>query len=133
MNYYILKSEPSTYSWNDLVKDTETAWTGVRNYQARNNLRAMKKGDICLFYHSGEEKSVVGVAKVSKEAYQDPTTTEPNWVCVDITPIKALEKHVSLATMKKHPTLSKMLLVRHSRLSAIPITADDYHTMISLQ
>lgn len=132
MNYFILKTEPSTYSWQDLLKDQHTAWTGVRNYQARNNLRAMKEGDICCIYHSGDQKSIVGTATVIQSAYQDPTTTEPNWVCVDIKVVETLAKPVSLATMKEHPTLSKMLLVRHSRLSVIPITEDDYQTIIGL-
>ena len=133
MNYFILKTEPSTYSWLDLVKDKTTAWTGVRNYQARNNLRSMKTGDICLMYHSGDEKSVVGIAEVVKTAYQDPTTTEANWVCVDIQAKEELKKPISLSFIKEHPTLSKMLLVRHSRLSVIPIDADDYQTIIALQ
>lgn len=130
MNYFILKTEPSTYSWNDLMKDQHTAWTGVRNYQARNNLRAMREGDICFIYHSGDEKSIIGIAEVIKPAYQDPTTTEPNWVCVDIQAKDKLPSPVSLATLKEHPTLSKMLIVRHSRLSVIPISEDDYKNIL---
>lgn len=132
MNYFILKTEPSTYSWDDLVKDKHTAWTGVRNYQARNNLRAMKEGDICLIYHSGDEKSIVGSAEVIKSAYQDPTTNEPNWVCVDIQAKNPLASPISLVTLKEHPTLSKMLIVRHSRLSVIPITETDYQTILAI-
>ena len=96
MNYYILKTEPSTYSWDDLVKDGQTAWTGVRNYQARNNLRNMQTGDICFIYHSGEEKQIVGIAEVIKSAYQDPTTQEPAWVCVDIKAKKPLTTSINL-------------------------------------
>ncbi len=132
MNYWIIKSEPNTYSMDHLTQDKTTAWTGVRNYQARNNLRQMKVGDICLYYHSGDEKQIVGIAEVIKTAYQDPTTTEPNWVCVDIKAQNKLESPVSLITIKEHPTLSKMLFVRHSRLSVIPISKDDYQTIISI-
>ncbi len=132
MNYFILKTEPSTYSWQDLLKDQHTAWTGIRNYQARNNLRAMKEGDICFIYHSGDEKSIVGIAEVIKPAYQDPTTEESNWVCVDIRAQKQLGTPVSLATLKEHPTLSKMLIVKHSRLSVIPISEADYHAITSM-
>src|SRR6201995_5041752 len=95
-NYWLVKQEPEAYSWDTFVKDGKTAWTGVRNFQARNNLRAMKKGDAVLFYHSVSEKQVVGVAKVAKEAYADPTATEGEWVCVDIAPDKALKKPVTL-------------------------------------
>lgn len=132
MNYYILKSEPSTYSWLDLVRDKHTAWTGVRNYQARNNLRSMKEGDICFFYHSGDEKSIVGIAEVIKPAYQDPTTEDSNWVCVDIQAKRPLDTPVSLTTLKEHPSLSKMLIVRHSRLSVIPISEADYHAITAI-
>lgn len=132
MNYFILKTEPSTYSWADLVRDQHTAWTGVRNYQARNNLRAMQEGDICFIYHSGDEKSIVGIAEVIKPAYQDPTTSEPNWVCVDIKAQKQLDLPVSLTTLKEHPMLNQMLIVRHSRLSVIPITKDDYQNILIL-
>lgn len=132
MNFFILKTEPSTYSWDDLVKDKHTAWTGIRNYQARNNLRTMKEGDICFIYHSGDEKSIVGIAEVIKPAYQDPTTKESNWVCVDIRASKTLKASVRLKTLKEHPMLNKMLIVRHSRLSVIPISENDYKTIIAI-
>ncbi len=132
MNHWIIKSEPHTYSMDHLTQDKTTAWTGVRNYQARNNLRQMKVGDLCLYYHSGDEKQIVGIAEVIKPAYQDPTTPDPNWVCVDIKAHKKLKSPITLATLKAHPTLSKMLLIRHTRLSVIPISPDDYQAIISL-
>src|SRR5437016_2835253 len=100
MNYWLVKQEPEDYSWSDLVKDGRTAWTGVRNFQARNNLRAMKRKDFVLFYHSGSEKQVVGLARVEKEAYPDPTADEGEWSAVDLVPEMALKKPVNLATMK---------------------------------
>src|SRR5215472_17658636 len=100
MQYWLVKQEPEDYSWADLVKDGRTAWTGVRNFQARNNLRAMKKGDRVLFYHSVSEKQVVGIARVEKEAYPDPTASEGDWVCVDLVPVNALRKPVSLDIIK---------------------------------
>src|SRR5688572_31431212 len=101
MNFWLIKSEPSSYSWQQFKKDKKTAWTGVRNYAARNNLQAMKKGDLALYYHSMEDLEIVGIAKVVKEAYQDPTTTEKAWVAVDVAPYKDLKKLVSLEAIKK--------------------------------
>ena len=117
MNYWLVKSEPFKYSWEQFEKDGKTFWNGVRNYTARNNLKAMKKGDRVLFYHSNEGLAIVGIAEVVKEAYQDPTTIDPNWVAVDLKPIKALPKPVTLAQVKAESALKDMDLVRLSRLS----------------
>src|SRR5436305_1207157 len=108
MNYWLVKSEPSTYSFDQLLKDKSTVWDGVRNYAARNNLRAMKKGDLLLFYHSNEGKDIVGIAKVLKESYQDPTTDDTNWLVVEIGPVKKLKKSVTLEQVKKEKKLAKM-------------------------
>ena len=121
MNYWLIKTEPNTYSWDDLVKDKETYWDGVRNYQARNNMKAMEVGDLCLYYHSVNEKSVVGVAKVVKAHYQDPTTDDDRWVAVDVVPETALNTPVTLAMVKNEPDLSEMVLVNNSRLSVQPV------------
>ena len=122
MNYWLAKSEPEAYSWAQLLKDGKTAWTGVRNFQARNNLRAMKKGDVVFFYHSVTDKQVVGVATVVKEAYADATAEEGDWSCVDIVPKKALVKTVSLEEIKADKILGEMPLVKQSRLSVTPLT-----------
>src|ERR1700722_13455960 len=120
MNYWLAKSEPEAYSWLQLVQDGKTAWTGVRNFAARNNLRAMKKGDLVLFYHSGAEKSVVGLARVEKEFYPDPTADEGDWSCVDLVPVKRVKTPVTLAQIKGDKILKEMVLVRQSRLSVSP-------------
>jgi predicted RNA-binding protein with PUA-like domain len=117
MNYWLIKSEPSTYSWETFVKEKKTNWTGVRNYAARNNMKAMKKGDLCFFYHSNEGLEIVGIAKVVKEFYQDPTTEETAWVCVDVAPFKKLKKSVTLVQVKADARLQEMELIRLSRLS----------------
>ncbi|HVT85910.1 MAG TPA: EVE domain-containing protein [Chitinophagaceae bacterium] len=122
MNYWLVKSEPSAYSWDQLVKDKKTTWDGVRNYAARIHLRNMKKGDEVLFYHSNEGTEIVGIAKVEKEAYQDPTTADTNWVAVDIKAFKKLEKPVTLAQIKADKRLKEMALVRIGRLSVQPVT-----------
>src|SRR5215467_13351930 len=122
MQYWLVKQEPEDYSWSDLEKDGRTSWTGVRNFQARNNLRAMKRGDLVLFYHSVTEKQVVGVASVAAEAYPDPTATEGDWSCVDIVPVKALNAAVSLEAIKTDKHLSGVPLVRQGRLSVMPLT-----------
>jgi len=126
MNYWLIKSEPSAYSWQQFKKDKKTAWTGVRNYAARNNLRDMKKGDLAFFYHSNEGIEIVGIAKVVKEAYQDPTTKETAWLAVDVAPFKDFKKPVSLEQIKKEPLLEKMDLVRISRLSVGKVTAAEF-------
>jgi predicted RNA-binding protein with PUA-like domain len=129
---WLVKQEPEAYSWDDLVRDGGTEWTGVRNFQARNNLRQMKAGDSVLFYHSGQQKSVVGIASVAKSAYPDPTAKEPEWVAVDIKAVKPLRKAVSLATIKAQPELSDMLLVRQSRLSVMPVTKEEFDAIVKL-
>ncbi|HZQ47274.1 MAG TPA: EVE domain-containing protein [Verrucomicrobiae bacterium] len=131
-NYWLVKSEPQTYSWTAFVKEGKAAWTGVRNYQARNNLRAMKQGDGVLFYHSGGEKQVVGLARVEKESYPDPTATEGDWSAVDLAPVKALAKPVALATIKSDKVLKEMPLVRNSRLSVTPLTEAQFSRLMAL-
>jgi predicted RNA-binding protein with PUA-like domain len=132
MNYWLIKSEPFKYSWDQFVKDKSTFWDGVRNYQARNNLRNMKVGDLCLYYHSNEGKEVVGIAEVTKESYQDPTTTDSNWVVVDVKPYKKLIQNVTLETMKKETRLSGLGLLRQPRLSVIDITEDQFNIILEL-
>ncbi|MDB6019350.1 MAG: hypothetical protein JWR19_3839 [Pedosphaera sp.] len=131
-NYWLVKSEPEAYSWAGFVKEGRAAWTGVRNYQARNNLRAMKQGDLVLFYHSVSEKQAVGLARVNKEAYADATATEGDWSAVDLIPVKALVRPVALETMKSDKVLKEMLLVRHSRLSVTPLTETQFHRLMTL-
>lgn len=126
MSYWLVKSEPSTYSWDQLEKDGQTIWDGVRNYAARNHLKAMKKGDQVLFYHSNEGLEIVGIAKVSKEAYQDPTTDEEAWVVVELKPYKRLKKPVSLTQIKADKRLAEMALVRLGRLSVQPVTDKEW-------
>ena len=126
MNYWLIKSEPTAYSWGEFKKDKKTAWTGVRNYAARNNLRAMKKGDLCLFYHSNEGLCIVGIAKVIKEAYQDPTTKEEAWVCVDVAPFKTLKTHPTLAQLKADPLLKDMQFVKLGRLSVSVVKKEEF-------
>ena len=132
MAYWLAKSEPSTYNWDQLVKDKQTVWDGVRNYAARINLRAMKKGDEVLFYHSNEGTEVVGIAKVAKEAYQDPTTTDEAWVAVDLKPHKKLKKPVTLAQVKADKRLTNMALVRLGRLSVQPVTDEEWKIIMEL-
>jgi len=132
MNYWLAKSEPEAYSWEQLVKEGRTAWTGVRNFAARNNLRAMKKNNLVFFYHSGEEKSAVGLARVEKEFYADPTAEEGDWSCVDLAPVKGLKKPVTLAQIKGDKILREMVLVRQSRLSVSPLTKEQFERMMEL-
>ena len=132
MNYWLVKSEPFKYSWDQFVKDGKTFWDGVRNYQARNNMRAMKKGDLVLWYHSNEGLAVVGIAKVAKEFYQDPTTPDPNWVVVDLQPLKAFKEPVTLAQMKAEKRLENFQLVRQGRLSVCAVTAEEYETILEM-
>ena len=124
--HWLVKSEPASYSWEMFLKEGRAAWTGVRNFQARNNLRAMRTGDLVLFYHSVTGKEVVGIAKVAKEAYRDPTATEGDWVCVDLVPWKALKRPVTLDEIKASKSLEKIPLIRHSRLSVMPVTAGEF-------
>jgi predicted RNA-binding protein with PUA-like domain len=132
MSYWIVKSEPGAYAWSQLAKDGVTAWTGVRNFAARNHLRSMKSGDGVFFYHSGEEKSVVGLAQVVKEAYPDPTTTEGDWSCVDLAPARALAKPVTLAAIKADKILKEMVLARQSRLSVSPVKETEFKRLLKL-
>jgi predicted RNA-binding protein with PUA-like domain len=132
MNYWLVKSEPYKYSWDQLVKDGKTMWDGVRNYAARNNLRAMKKGDEVLFYHSNEGLAIVGIAQVVKEAYQDPTTDDTNWVVVDLKPLKAIPKPVTLEQLKADPFFADMDLVRLGRLSVGAVKPAEYKKIMKL-
>ena len=131
-NYWLVKQEPAAYSWSDFLKDGRTAWTGVRNFQARIHLRAMRQGDLVAFYHSVTDKQVVGLAKVDKEAYPDPTATEGDWSCVDLVPSKALKTPVSLAALKADPVLKNIPLVRQSRLSVSPLTPEQFDRLLQL-
>lgn len=132
MNYWLMKSEPGAYSWDDLVRDKQTYWDGVRNFQARNNMKQMKKGDLALYYHSVNEKQVVGIAKIIKEYYPDPTTDDDRWVVVDIAPERSLKKPVTLAQIKGEDTLADMVLVRNSRLSVQPVKKEEFDQIISM-
>lgn len=132
MAHWLVKSEPFTYSWDDLVKEKLTAWTGVRNYAARGHLNAMKKGDEVFFYHSNEGTDIVGIAKVVKESYQDPTTDDDRWVAVDLKPVKKLINPVTLETIKKDKRLAGMALVRIGRLSCQPVTDDEWKVVMEL-
>jgi len=131
-NYWLVKSEPFKYSWDQFIQDGQTFWDGVRNYAARNNLKAMKKGDLVLWYHSNEGVEIVGVAKVIKEHYQDPTTDEDAWVVVDLKPVKKLKKTVPLTVVKSDSRLANMALVRLGRLSVQPVTPAEWHIVMEL-
>jgi predicted RNA-binding protein with PUA-like domain len=132
MNHWLIKSEPFKYSWQKMLEDKKTFWDGVRNYQARNNLKEMKKGDLCLFYHSNEGKEVVGIVKVVKEHYQDPTTDDSNWVVVDVAPFKTLKKSVTLETIKNDIRLSNIGLVKQGRLSVMKLEAHEFDVILEL-
>lgn len=130
--YWLVKQEPEDYSWDDFVRDGRTAWTGVRNYAARNNLKAMQPGDAVLFYHSGESKSVVGLAQVAKAAYPDPTAEEEGWVAVELTPVEPLAQPVTLARIKADASLQAIGLVRQSRLSVMPLKPAEFKRLRQL-
>lgn len=132
MNHWLVKSEPHKYSWKKFQEDKRTFWDGVRNYQARNNLREMKKGDLVLFYHSNEGKEVVGIAKVLKEHYQDPTTSDTNWVAVDLEPLQKFAKPVTLAAIKADKRLENIALVKQGRLSVLPLKAEEFDRIIEM-
>ena len=132
MNYWLVESEPFKYSWDQLVKDKKTTWDGVRNYAARINLRAMKKGDEVLFYHSNEGMEIVGIAKVEREAFQDPTTEDERWVAVELKALKKLKNAVSLVEIKNDKRLKDMALVRLGRLSVQPVTEDEWKMIMKL-
>jgi predicted RNA-binding protein with PUA-like domain len=131
-SYWIVKQEPQDYSWADFVLEGGTAWTGVRNFQARNNLRAMRKGDLVLFYHSGTEKQLVGLARIAREAYPDPTASEGDWSCVDLVPIHPLPTPVALTTIKTDKKLGQLALVRQSRLSVLPVKLAMFRRLLQL-
>ena len=124
--FWLVKQEPTAYAWSAFAKDGHAAWTGVRNFQARNNLRAMRKGDRVFYYHSVVGKEVVGIAQVATEAYPDPTAKEGDWSCVDLTPVKPLPRAVTLEEIKANPKLKNMLLVKNSRISVTPVTAEEF-------
>ena len=128
----MVKQEPETYSWDDFVRDGGTDWSGVRNYQARNNLRSMKVGDKVLFYHSGKGKEVVGLAEVTKPAYADPTADDEQWVAVDLKPVKPLATAVQLAAIRYDKRLSQLPLIRQSQLSVMPLTKDEFDVIVSM-
>ena len=130
--YWLVKSEPFKYAWDEFVKDGSTYWDGVRNYTARNNLQAMKENDRVLYYHSNEAKEIVGVAKVIRESYPDPTIDDERWVVVDLAPVKQLKEPVTLATIKADTTLKKMELVRQSRLSVVPVEKTQFERILKL-
>jgi predicted RNA-binding protein with PUA-like domain len=132
MQHWLVKQEPAAYSWATFVNDGRTAWTGVRNFQARNNLRAMKKGDRVLYYHSVTEKQVMGLARVAKAAYPDPTARERDWSCVDLVPVKALKQSVGLEAMKSDAKLKDLPLLKHSRLSVVPLTPVHFERILAL-
>ena len=132
MNHWLIKQEPSKYSWEQFVQDKETYWDGVRNYQARNNLKEMKKGDKLLFYHSVVGKAVVGISIVTREAYPDPTTDDDRWVVVDLKPVATMNKPVTLEDIKSHPELQSIALVKQSRLSVSPLTAKEFKIILAM-
>ena len=131
-NYWLVKQEPEAYAWATFLKEGRTAWTGVRNFQARNNLRAMRKGDLVFFYHSVSEKRVVGLARVEKEGYPDPTAKEGDWSAVDLVPVKTLQEPVSLEAIKADQALRELPLVRQSRLSVTPLTETQFERALAL-
>ena len=131
-NYWLVKQEPDSYSWSDFVGEGKTAWTGVRNYTARNNLRKMQKDDEVLFYHSGKDKAVVGVARVTRPAYLDPTAKEGDWSAVDLAPIKPLSRPVTLRLIKSDPRLKGIPLVRQSRLSVMPLAESEFREIVTM-
>ena len=132
MNYWLVKSEPEAYSWDTFVREGRAAWTGVRNFAARLNLRVMKKGDLVCFYHSVTGKQIVGLARVAREFYPDPTAKEGDWSCVDLVPVKSLAKPVSLETIKADKALGEMRLLKQSRLSVTPLTEREFQRILKL-
>ncbi len=132
MNYWLLKTEPSTYAWNDLVKDRSTCWSGIRNFLARNNLREMKKGEQAFLYHSVHGKKIIGIVEVIREAYPDPTIVEGDWVAIDIKPIKEFKKYISLDLLKKEKGLEQMMLLRQGRLSVCKLTQEEFEIITNM-
>ncbi len=132
MNYWLIKTEPGTYSWADLQRDRKTRWDGVRNFQARNHIRAMRPGDLALFYHSGDERSIPGVAKVVSEPYPDPTAKDGDWSSVDVEPVEPLRQPVTLQQIKQQSGLGEMVLVKNSRLSVQPVRKAEFDAILKL-
>lgn len=132
MAFWLVKSEPCKYSFNDLLRDKKTHWNGVRNFQARNYLKAMKSGDSLLYYHSNEGKAVVGTASVAREFYPDDSATDGDWVMVDVKPVKAFANPVTLSEIKAHPKLAQILLIKQSRLSVMPVTKLEFETIVKM-
>jgi predicted RNA-binding protein with PUA-like domain len=132
MNYFLVKSEPFKYSWEKFNEDGRTFWDGVRNYQARNNMKEMKEADLVLFYHSNEGKCIVGVAKVVKEYYQDPTTEDPNWVVVDLAPVETLQNPVTLAQIKAEESLADISLIKQGRLSVMKLKDTEFDKILEM-
>jgi predicted RNA-binding protein with PUA-like domain len=132
MQYWLVKSEPETFSWADLIKDGKTMWDGVRNYQARNNMQQMQPGDMVLFYHSVSEKAIVGIAKVDKAAYPDPTAEDGKWVVVDLVPFRDFKEPVTLEQIKKDSRLENIALLRQSRLSVMPLKGEEFDVLLAL-
>lgn len=130
MNHWLMKTEPGTYSWDDLMRDKKTGWDGVRNFQARNNLKAMKKGDLVFIYHSGDDKSIVGIAKITRENFPDPKDND--WVAVEIAPVKGLKKPITLAQIKGDKRFANMALVKSSRLSVQPVRPEEFDSVVAL-
>jgi predicted RNA-binding protein with PUA-like domain len=133
MNYWLVKTEPETFSWDDLIKQGSSMWDGVRNFQARNNLRKMKTNDTLLFYHSGKNPGIVAIAKVIREHYPDPTAKEGDWSVVDVEPVRPLKRFISLQEVKQVPELSEMVLLKASRLSVQPVTQEEYNAILGLE
>jgi predicted RNA-binding protein with PUA-like domain len=131
-NFWLVKQEPGSYSWSDLIAEGQTAWTGVRNYAARNNLRKMRNGDEVLFYHSGDDKAVIGIATVTRQAYPDPTAKEGDWSAVDLAPVKSLRRSVSLREIKDNRRLKDILLIRQSRLSVMPLAKSEFREIVKM-
>lgn len=132
MNYWLVKTEPEKYAWSDLQRDGQTTWDGVRNFQARNNLQAMQEGDLVLYYHSVSEKSIVGVAKVAKAAYPDPTSDDPRWLAVTLVPERPFATPVTLDQIKKEDRLQNIALLRQSRLSVMPLTPEEFDILLGM-
>jgi predicted RNA-binding protein with PUA-like domain len=132
MNFWLVKSDPDTYGWPEMVADKKTFWSGVRNYAARNNMKAMKKGDLVLFYHSQSDKAIVGLVEVAKEAYQDPTTEDTAWVVVDLKVSKPLKRPVTLAEIKATPALANIGLIKLSRLSVMPVSKEEFELILKM-
>ena len=132
MNYWLVKSEPETYSWGTFCKDGRTVWDGVRNFQARNNLQQMRRGDLVFYYHSVSEKAVVGIARVEREAFPDPTSNDTRWLAVELAPYRDFKEPVTLAQIKNDERLQRIPLLRQSQLSVMPLQSEEFEALLSL-